>query len=137
MSLGLLFFDDLIDFQDDIDILFETYNQVVNLFEPITDFYETDSSYKLLMDLPGIKKRDLRIESDAESLEIRLLNERKIDRFKSFFHLKEKSNGYLVRKIKFSEYVDPSKALINLQDGILTIIVPKTEKLEKISLTIN
>ena len=140
MSLGLFLFDDLFDIQDEFDGLIGSCNTVSTNFEPFNtpsmDLYETENSYKIIMDLPGINKHDLRIESDAESLEIRLSDETKIEKIKSFLHLKEKSQGLLIRKIIFPGYITPSKASINLEDGLLTIIVPKAEVSSKISLKI-
>ena len=83
MSLGLFLFDDLFDIQDEFDGLIGSCNTVSTIFEPFNtpsmDLYETENSYKIIMDLPGINKHDLRIESDAESLEIRLSDETKIE----------------------------------------------------------
>ena len=140
MSLGLFLFVDLFDIQDEFDSLIGSCNKVSTIFETLTtpsiDLYETTGSYKVVMELPSVNKRDLRVESDAESLEIRLSDETKIEKIKSFLHLKEKSQGILVRKITFPGYITPSKASVYLEDGLLTIIVPKAEVSSKISIKI-
>lgn len=144
MSLGLLLvndlFDDAIDVSEKIDEFFDNFTNGISWFEPLfspsTEFVETKDSYKIIMDLPGVKKKNLKIISDTTSLEIRLTDESKMDRVKAFLHLKERSEGLLTRKINFQNYIEPSKAIINLENGILSIEIPKIQKSNRLTLKV-
>ena len=95
---------------------------------PSTDVYESRDYYKIIIDVPGIQKNDLRIESDAEKIEIRIVHESKADKIKSFLHLKERSNGDLIQTINFSTLIEPTQAKVSLEDGILSITVPNANQ---------
>ena len=51
---------------------------------------------------------------------------------KSFIHLKERSNGDLIQSINFSTLIDPTQAKVSLEDGILSITVPKANQSKKL-----
>ncbi len=141
MSLGPRIFDELTDFQDDIERFFGTFNNKLDLYEevnlPLTDLYESQNEFKIVMNLPGIKKKDIKIESDSESMEILINKVENTEKDKHTFHLRERRSGKIMRKISFPSMINPSKAKIVLQDGILTVNVPKAEESKKLSLKID
>ena len=141
MSLVEYLFNDFFDFDTEDDRFFGQCSPLEISFGlenyPSTDVYESSDYYKIIMEVPGVQKNDLRIESDAERIEIRMVNESKSDKVKSFLHLKERSNGDLIQSINFSTSVDPTQANVTLEDGILTITVPKAKQSKKIPLKLD
>lgn len=93
------------------------------------DIYEENGMYHILMDAPGFKKEDIKIEFDKGDLKI------------AFSHKEhEKDNRKYVRKERTSftrcersfylGEVDENKIKAEFKDGILKISVPKDEKPE-------
>ena len=141
MSLGPRLRDEITDFQKQIDNFFGGFNNQMDLYEnvntPLTDFYEGKNDFKIVMNLPGIKKNEINIESDAESMEIRVNREEVKEEHKDKkYHLRERRIGKFMRRINFPSYIDPNGARISLEDGVLTVIVPKSEASKRIALKI-
>ena len=93
------------------------------------DIYEENGMYHILMDAPGFKKEDIKIEFDKGDLKI------------AFSHKEhEKDNRKYVRKERTSftrcersfylGEVDENKIKAEFKDGILKISVPKDDKPE-------
>lgn len=93
------------------------------------DIYEENGMYHILMDAPGFKKEDIKIEFDKGDLKI------------SFIHKEhEKDNRKYVRKERTSftrcersfylGEIEEDKIKAEFKDGILKISVPKDEKRE-------
>lgn len=140
MSLKIRFNDELSDFQKQIEKFFNGFNTNMDLYEnvntPLTDFYEGKDNFKIVMNLPGIKKDEISIESDAESMEIRVNKEDLKEETNNKYHIQERRVGKYMRRINFPSYIDPNNSKISLQDGVLTIIVPKSEASKRVSLKI-
>lgn len=142
MAFNLELFDDLFDNNFDLDKLLCTMANPMTvlgqLLRSATDIYETKNEYKIVMDLPGFKKNDVKIEADAESMEILVSKDNnRVNKLKNFLHLKERDNKVIVKAFSFPEYIDPSKAKVVLQDGMLTVTVPKAGKYQKVTLNVD
>lgn len=140
MSLKIRFNDEIDNFQKQVDKFFGGFNTGMDLYEnvntPLTDFYEGKDNFKIVMNLPGIKKDDISIESDAESMEIRVNKEEVKENKKAKYHIRERRIGKFMRRINFPSFIDPNKAKISLEDGVLTVIVPKSEASKRVALKI-
>ena len=85
------------------------------------DHEDESGNYCLELELPGIKKEDVKISVENNILEIKA--ERK-DR-----------NTLVARKYTLSKNVDSDKISAKMEDGILTIILPpKNQEKEKLKL---
>lgn len=134
------------NFQNEIDKFFGYFDPRTEMITaPLTDLYENNDSYKIVVNLPDVKKEQIKIESDAETLEISLLNEEISDEIKDEleskdqsvkYFLKERPSKDLSRKINFSKFIDPSKSDLSFENGVLTIIVSKSENAKKMTLNI-
>ena len=140
MSLGPRLIDEIDDFQKQIQKFFGDFNTQMNLYEsvttPLTDFYENSEGFRIVMNLPGIKKDDIHIESDSETMGIRVNTEQKKEETKDKFFIRERRQGKFMRRINFPCFIDPSKASLNLTDGVLSVEVPKAENAKRVSLKI-
>lgn len=141
MSLGPRLMDEIDSFQKQINKFFGDFNSQMDLYEsvttPLTDFYENKDGFKIVMNLPGINKEDINIESDSESMEIRVNRDEEKEEKKDKYFIRERRYGKFMRRINFPCFIDPSKANLALEDGILTIHVPKAENAKRVSLKIN
>jgi HSP20 family protein len=141
MSLGPRLIDEISDFQKQVDKFFGGFNNQMDLYEhvntPLTDFYEGKDDFKIVMNLPGIKKEEINIESDAESMEIRVNKEEiKEENKDKKYYIRERRIGKFMRRINFPSLIDPNKSKITLENGVLTVIVPKSEASKRIALKV-
>ena len=95
---------------------------------PEMDLVETDDSYLLKADLPGMKQEDVSIEAGDGMLTIS--GERKLEyerKEKGFFRL-ERSFGKFSRSLTLPDGVDPDKIAASFHDGVLEVTIPKPEQ---------
>ncbi|MHA1168250.1 MAG: Hsp20/alpha crystallin family protein [Candidatus Hodarchaeales archaeon] len=124
--------------QDEVSRIFNrsgtTYEK--GLFSPLTDLYESGEEYIIKADLPGISKDDLDIEATSEYLEINAEHkEEKEEVDEEGYCCKERKATKYSRKIVFPVPVEPSKADIKLENGVLEIKIAKSEKAKAIKLS--
>ncbi len=96
---------------------------------PLVDIYETDDDFYLLAYMPGIKKENVKIKLEDGSLVImgRINYDEEISRN---YILKETETGNYYRKFKISDTINESKIKAHLEDGILTVQLPKHERIK-------
>lgn len=98
-------------------------------YAPLVDIYETNNEFVLTADMPGIKKEDVNLKLEEGSL----LIFGKID-YQDFLNrkyiLKEKETGHFFRKFKVSDTIDESKVSAKFENGQLTIILPKHDRVK-------
>jgi HSP20 family protein len=95
---------------------------------PAVDIAETPEEYLIKVELPEIKKEDVKVT--VENGVLRIGGERKHEREKSTtkFHRIERSYGNFMRTFAMPENVDETKVLADFRDGLLTIHLTKAEK---------
>lgn len=95
---------------------------------PSVDIYETEDSYKLTADLPGIKKEDIQIDIKENTLTIK--GEKKFEDkvSKDNYVRVERKYGTFSRSFVLSENVDPENVKANYKDGVLEVILHKKEE---------
>lgn len=99
---------------------------------PVADVFETANDFKLFLELPGIKKEEIKIKFENGKLSIsgekKFYNEETMK-----LRLSERSFGNFERTFKLGEMVDINKIEAKLADGILQITLFKNQpqKFEK------
>ena len=92
-----------------------------------SEFYETDTDYRLSVDLPGVKPEHVDVEFNDGVLKVS--GERKSTREhddKTHVYT-EKSYGKFTRAYKIPNVVDTRAIEANFQDGVLHVTLPKSE----------
>ncbi len=94
---------------------------------PLTNLSEDKDNYYVRAELPGVKGDELDIQVTANNLSIS--GERKIaaEEGGARYHRREREAGTFSRMIGLPGEVDTDKVDANLENGILTIVVPKAE----------
>jgi HSP20 family protein len=92
------------------------------------DVYENDNERVVRLEIPGVPKKNIELELENAILSVRAKRE-------------EKDNGEsttidLSRSISVGEDIDPEKIQANLDNGILTIVLPKHEQAKPKQITI-
>ena len=94
---------------------------------PLTNLTEDKDNYYVRAELPGVKSDELDIQITANNLAIS--GERKIaaEDGSARYHRREREAGTFSRMIGLPGEVDSNKVDAKLENGILTIVVPKAE----------
>ncbi|MBK7599546.1 MAG: Hsp20/alpha crystallin family protein [Acidobacteria bacterium] len=92
---------------------------------PPVDIFETETSFVLMAEVPGIKSEEIDIKISGGTLTLR--GERKWERDVQgeHFHRLESSYGKFERSFSLSERIDADKITAELDRGILRLILPK------------
>ncbi len=97
-------------------------------WSPAVDIRETEDSYLVHAELPGLSKDD--IEITLEDNILKLSGERRFEKDvnEEEYHRIERSYGSFTRAFSLPSRVDSSKVEAAFNNGILTLTVPKVEE---------
>jgi HSP20 family protein len=93
-------------------------------FVPCADIYETEEALAVVMEMPGVEKKDLEVELENDVLRV----DGRIDfsRYKDLEPVYAEYNvGHYARSFALSSTIDQEKIAANLEDGVLTLMLPK------------
>jgi HSP20 family protein len=95
---------------------------------PLSNVTEDNDNYYVSAELPGVKSEDLDIQVTAKGVSI--AGERKIpvEGNNVKYHRREREAGKFSRLINLSDDIDVDKVDAKLENGILTMTIPKAEK---------
>jgi HSP20 family protein len=87
---------------------------------------EHDGEYKLVADLPGVKKEDIKVQIDGDEVSIsaEVRNERIAKESGRVLH-SERYFGKIARAFRLAEEVDDTRAAAKFNDGVLELTLPK------------
>ena len=89
--------------------------------------WETAQSVIVRVELPGMRKEDLAISIHPGRLRIRGEKYSSGKEEERHYHLMERAFGRFERSIGLPPNVDASRAEVSYQDGVITVILPKTK----------
>lgn len=93
------------------------------------EVWETAQSVIVRVELPGMKREDLKVSLQGNMLRIRGDKRSEGDHQERFYHLMERAYGRFERSIALPHNIDAARAEVSYSDGVVTVIVPKTEAL--------
>lgn len=104
---------------------------------PLVNLTEDQDNYYLRAELPGVKAEQLDIQTTANNLAIS--GERKIDAAEqgARYHRREREAGTFSRMITLPGEIDAAKVDARLQNGILSVVVPKAEVAKPRQITVS
>jgi HSP20 family molecular chaperone IbpA len=96
-------------------------------YVPNTDIFETDDALTLVMEIPGVEKKDVDVKLENDVLQI----EGRID-FAKYENLEpvyaEYNVGHFMRTFTLSSKIDQEGISADLQDGVLTLTLRKAKQ---------
>jgi len=107
----------------------------VVVFEPRVDIVEVDDNMVLYVDLPGVKSEDVDIR--FENRELQIHGKVTPAATKPHFLLQEYGVGDYYRAFSVTDDIDAEKIRADLNDGVLTVHLPKAEALKQRRITVN
>lgn len=97
-------------------------------FAPAAEVREEDDRWNLAIELPGLRKGDIKIEFEENLLKITgTAPERRPEKEKNYFYT-ERKYGTFLRTFEVPENVNSEAISAEFQDGILNVSIPKAEK---------
>lgn len=100
-------------------------------FTPSCDIEETEHSFLVKMDVPGIPKSDVHVDLEGEKLIIRGERKTETTEKKGTYALTERNMGKFERSFYLGPNVDASKIEASYKEGVLSIELPKSKSLKK------
>ncbi len=135
MSMDMIKWEPMKDLRDEIDRVFDTFfgrmpaiSEKEGFWMPSVDVEETDSSYIVRADLPGMEKNDIKIALTEDTLSIKGERKMKKEEKGKTYHRIETSYGKFQRTITLPAEIKPDEAKAEYKNGVLTINLPKSEK---------
>src|SRR4029077_12358862 len=93
----------------------------------ITDIYETDDALTVVMEIPGVEKKDVEVNVEKDVLRV----EGRVD-FTKYEGLEplytEYNVGHFARSFALSNRIDQQQIAAQLEDGVLTLTLKKAKE---------
>lgn len=93
-----------------------------------TDIIDEDTHYRVMMDLPGVLKKDINIELDNKYMNITAVRNHEFIKEGKNYLKQERSSQKISRKIKIPDDIEPDSLTATYEDGVLNIIINKIQK---------
>jgi len=99
-----------------------------SVWTPVADVIEEEKEYHIVLELPGLSKKDIEVKLDGDWLHIsgerRPLEETETRRYNRV----ERAYGRFVRRFSMPEDADPSKITAEFRDGLLQVTLAKRKE---------
>ncbi|PSR15341.1 MAG: hypothetical protein DA408_03465 [Bacteroidetes bacterium] len=94
---------------------------------PAANIVENEKNYTLELAIPGVSKKDLKIEVDNNMIRISSEKEESRETSEKNYTRREYSFNAFSRSFRLPDNVDPEKVAANYNNGILTVEITKTK----------
>jgi HSP20 family protein len=105
-------------------------------YMPNTDIYETDDALTVVMEIPGVQKKDMEIHIENDVLRV----EGRVD-FGHYEGLEplytEYNVGHFARAFTLSSKIDQQQITAKVEDGVLTLTLKKAREAMPRRITVN
>jgi len=97
------------------------------VFVPVTDIFETPEALTVVLEMPGVDRNSIEasVENDVVTIEGRI-DSTKYEGMRPVYT--EYNVGHYARSFEISDKVDRSKISAEMKDGVVTIVLPKSEQ---------
>jgi HSP20 family protein len=95
-------------------------------FKPAVDIFETEDALTVLADVPGAHAEDFDIDLRDNMLTITAGASALDERWKPVYQ--EYETGHFMRRFRVGQQIDQAEISANLDEGVLTLTLPKVEK---------
>ena len=118
-----------LDLWDPIKSLSSVNSDTATFANTRIDWKETPEAHIFKADLPGVKKEEVKVEvEDGRVLQISGERSKEQEEKNDKWHRVERSSGKFMRRFGLPENVKMDEIKANMENGVLTVTVPKKEE---------
>jgi len=103
----------------------------VEKWSPALDLAETKDNLVVTAELPGIDPKDISIDLSGDVLTVRGEKKQEKEEKEENYHLIERRYGSFTRSIRLPVKIDEEKIKASYKNGVLKIVLPKSEEVKK------
>lgn len=96
-------------------------------WRPAVDLIEEADRYRIEVDLPGVRPSDLSIAAEGRTLRLEGMRPSRVPAGGCRCHVSERPCGRFSRTFRLPEDADRSGLRVRLEDGVLTLEVPRAQ----------
>jgi HSP20 family protein len=128
---------DVLNMQREIDRMFDSFfrggsddegQMFSSSWSPATDIVEHENEYVVNLELPGVRKDDVKITMQDNTLTVRGEKSEEKESKGTNYHRVERSYGAFERSFALPSSVRADKIDASFKDGILSMTLPKAEE---------
>lgn len=93
---------------------------------PAVDMVEEEKAYRVTAELPGMSDKDIEVTKDGDLLTIKGEKKEEREEKEKGYFLSERHFGAVERTLRLPEGIDDARIEAKFENGVLTIILPKT-----------
>ena len=131
----------MMNLRDEVDRVFrDFYNTDFDggsRWMPSVDIAEDKDKFMLSAELPGVKKEDVKISLNNNTLTIEGEKKTDFEKKEDNSYRSERFYGKFSRSFTLSSEIEADKIEADFKDGILNVSLPKSEKVKPRQITIN
>ena len=95
---------------------------------PAADLMENESAFTVIAELPGLTSEDVKISLTENILILRGEKKAVKEEKNENWHHVERTYGTFERSFQLTGAVDPAKVTAKFKDGLLTVLLPKSDE---------
>jgi HSP20 family protein len=95
---------------------------------PQVDIEESSDEFRVRLDLPGVKREDLKVEIENNTLMIEAERKTESTEDMQVLHRERANHSRFARSFSLGESVNTEAINAHLVDGVLELTIPKSEK---------
>lgn len=124
---------DMVSLQDEVNRLFDEVwrrsapRSGLNGWVPAVDLLETPNEFRLVAELPGVIRENVKISLTDNVLTLRGEKQSQVEEKGENWQHVERGYGAFERSFNLTNSVDSSKVKAKFENGVLTVTLPKTE----------
>ncbi|AGK50748.1 MULTISPECIES: Hsp20/alpha crystallin family protein [Burkholderia] len=99
--------------------------------EPAVDFVETDTSYEITAELPGLSEKDIEVKLSNGGLSIHGEKHEEKEEKRKGYYVHERRFGAFERYFRVPDGVDRDRIDASFDKGVLKVTLPKTPEASK------
>ncbi len=107
------------------------------MWAPQLDVLETEASYRMRIDLPGVSRDDVTINVENDRITIRGERQEMATETDETVLRTERKRGGFYRSLTLPTEIDADKATANFEEGVLLVELPKVVKSKATSISIS
>ena len=109
----------------------EPFGKAPGVFQPKVNVADGEKEITVSVEIPGMDEKDIELSLTKDALTIKGEKKEEKEEKGKNFHRMERSYGSFSRTLPLPVEINTDKAVADYKKGVLTIVLPKTEKAVK------